>query len=153
MEKAAREGDYENLQIIIDSVSDFDDFPKKDLNKALLSAVQGATGNSVPEHIDCVNILLSCDANINAEDPSTGKTALMIACEKGYILLVEALLERDAQVNHRDNSQKTPLFYAIDTQAENIDVILILIEKGADVNATSIEGWSALLLAVHKKHH
>ena len=72
----------------------------------------------------------------------------MIACEKGYILLVESLLNLEASVNHRDTHQKTPLFYAIEATAENIDVVLMLIEKGADVNATSIDGWTPLLKSV-----
>ena len=71
----------------------------------------------------------------------------MIACEKGYILLVEALLIMEAQVSHRDMHQKTPLFYAIEASAENLDVVMMLIEKGADVNPTSIDGWSPLLKA------
>jgi ankyrin repeat protein len=45
------------------------------------------------------------------------------------------------------------LFYAIEAPAENLDVVLLLINKGADVNATSIDGWSPLLKATQKKHH
>ena len=59
----------------------------------------------------------------------------------------------DAQVNHRDMHQRTPLFYAIETLAENLDVVVMLIEKGADINATSIDGWTPLLKSAQKKHH
>jgi uncharacterized protein len=30
---------------------------------------------------------------------------------------------------------------------------MMLIEKGADVNATSIDGWTPLLRAAQKRHH
>jgi ankyrin repeat protein len=56
-------------------------------------------------------------------------------------------------VNHRDNVQKTPLFYAIEVKAENLDVVLLLVNKGADVNAHSIDGWSPLLKAASMRHH
>lgn len=77
-------------------------FPKKDLNKALLTAVQVCSSSNIDEMVLCVNALLSNGANIDAEETSTAKTALMIACEKGYILLIEQLLDMEAQVNHRD---------------------------------------------------
>ena len=77
----------------------------------------------------------------------------MIASEKGYIVLVETLLELEAQVNHRDSHQRTPLFYVIEAPAENLDVVLLLIDKGADVNATSIDGYTPLLKASQKRHH
>jgi len=77
----------------------------------------------------------------------------MIACEKGYIEIVETLIDQDAQVNLKDGKQRTPLFYALEAAGENLDVVLHLIKKGAAVNQTSIEGWTPLLKATQKQYH
>jgi ankyrin repeat protein len=45
------------------------------------------------------------------------------------------LVDSGALINHRDNRKRTPLFYAIETQAQNIDVVQELIKREADVNA------------------
>jgi ankyrin repeat protein len=45
------------------------------------------------EITECIRVLLNAGANIDAEDPSDGKTALMVACEKGYIEIVNYLIE------------------------------------------------------------
>jgi ankyrin repeat protein len=39
---------------------------------------------------------------VDAQDPTDGKTALMIACEKGYIEVVDCLIQQEAQVNLKD---------------------------------------------------
>ena len=45
---------------------------------------------------------MSHGANINSEEPSHGKTALMMACEKGYMELVQTLLDHEALIDHKD---------------------------------------------------
>jgi len=99
--------------------------------------------------LDCINVLLSAGANANSSDPQQdGKTVLMIACERGFIEIVESLLfNEDCQINYKDSKQKTPLLYALDNQAENNDVISHLINNGADVNVVAHDGYSPLLKA------
>ena len=65
--------------------------------------------------IQCVQTLIDNKANINAEDGKEGKTALILACEKGYLELVSNLLDHDALIDHRDQKKRTPLFHAIGT--------------------------------------
>ena len=89
---------------------------------------------------ECIRILLNAEANVDAEDPNDGKTALMIACEKGYIEVVDCLIEHDAHVNVKDRKQRSPLFFALEATAQNPDVVMRLIQKGADVNSVSIDG-------------
>jgi ankyrin repeat protein len=43
--------------------------------------------------------------------------------------------------------------YAIEATAQNPDVVMQLIKKGADVNVSSIDGWSPLLKATQKQYH
>jgi ankyrin repeat protein len=48
----------------------------------------------------------------------------MIACEKGYVELVNELILLEAQVNLKDKKGRTPLFYALEALGENLDVVM-----------------------------
>jgi ankyrin repeat protein len=50
-------------------------------------------------------------------------------------------------VNIKDKKGRTPLFYALEAHGENLDVVMQLLNKGADVNIVSVDGWSPLLKA------
>lgn len=101
--------------------------------------------------MNCINYLLDAGANINAEKKS--KTVLMIAAQKGYIEIVSELLSRDAWHSHEDNDSKTPLHYAIDNKTENLDVVNLLIERGADINKQTVsDGITPLIFAVNRGH-
>jgi ankyrin repeat protein len=43
--------------------------------------------------------------------------------------------------------------YALEAQAENPDVVMHLIKKGADVNVVTIDHWTPLLKATQKQYH
>jgi len=119
---------------------------------ALFSAVEGCNSTkSVENHVNCINSLLAAGAQINAE--KKGKTILMIAASKGYIELVSEILSRDAWVNHGDSDSKIALHYAIDNKTENLDVVNLLIEFGADRNKeTTSDGFTPLIFAVNRGH-
>lgn len=102
-------------------------------------------------HVSCINLILTAGGNINAEKKN--KTILMIAAQKGYIELVSELLSREAWVNHEDLDSRTSLHYAIDNKTENLDVVNLLIENGADMNKqTSSDGFTPLIFAVNRGH-
>jgi ankyrin repeat protein len=50
-------------------------------------------------------------------------------------------------VNLRDRKSRSSLLYAIEAPGENSDVVFLLLGAGADINASSIDGWSPLLKA------
>ena len=77
----------------------------------------------------------------------------MIACEKGYIQIVDKLIQCDARVNLSDRQQKTPLYYAIEAPAENPDVVVRLLKEGAKVDAPTVYYWTPLLRATQKQYH
>lgn len=106
----------------------------------MFAAVEGCNSTkSVDNHVACINALLDAGANINAEKKN--KIILMLAVQKGYIELVDELLARDAWVNHEDNDSSTPLHFAIDNKSENLDVVNLLIDNGANLNRqTASEG-------------
>ena len=66
---------------------------KQALNSSLRSSVIGCTTTNLSEAIECISIMVNHGANINSEEPYHGKTALMMACEKGYFELVQTLLD------------------------------------------------------------
>eukprot|EP00347_Sterkiella_histriomuscorum_P020274 403338429 len=152
IDRAAKACDSELLQTIIEDAGE-DAFNNRDLNRALLQAVKNCSSNKKNEVIECIRILLNAGANVDAQDPDDGKTALMIACEKGYIEVVDCLIQQEAQVNLKDRKSRSSILYAIEANAQNSDVVMQLIKKQADVNVASIDGWSPLLKATQKQYH
>ena len=62
--------------------------------------------------IDCVDLLLDLQADINATDKD-GKTPLTYAVNSGDIKIIKKLLIRGADKTIKDSDGKTPYFYAI----------------------------------------
>ena len=96
--------------------------------------------------------LIDHRANINCEDSSEGITVLMLACRMGYLELVSYLLERRAEVWLGDQRKRRAIFYAIDTKAQNVDVVRALINVGAKVNEQSLNDPTPLVLATKRDH-
>lgn len=72
------------------------------------------------------------DINSKSKD---GKTPLMICASKGCSDLVRLLLERGAKINLTDNSNKTALIYAIESDnGENSNIVSMILENNADFN-------------------
>lgn len=62
-------------------------------------------------------------------------------CENNYFDTIEFLLNNGAEVNsHHGNFLETPLHRLCARVKPQLDVITILLEKGADVNAVNISG-------------
>ncbi len=117
------------------------------LNNKLLVAVKASKTTDV-------RTLLQQGANVDAKDPSTGKTAMHFACEKNDKKLAEILLVFGAYINAQDNEGKTPIHYGLEHairtyvtsrryQGRNIpslrgsykydeNVLFLLRDKGAD---------------------
>ena len=150
LEARATQGDVDGISDILASHSDM--IPKKTLNVSLRAAVKGCTTAMLDYSIQCVERLIDAGANINSEETKEGKTALMMACEKGYLELVSNLLDHEALIDHKDQRKRTPLMYAIGATAENLDVVNELLDKGADLNEPTLTGLTPILLATKKEH-
>lgn len=74
------------------------------------------------------------------------RTALHLACIKGYSDIVETLLDKGVDKNAMDGRHRTPLFNAVIRREESI--VKLLTEKGADVNAMNRWGRAPLHYAV-----
>lgn len=102
-----------------------------------------------------------CDINAINED---GRTVLFIASLWGYYDIVKLLVDNGADINFRsEDGNDTPLTAALsgvgtighntslskNTTCQHILVLRLLLSAGANVNAKTTEGWSALLAAIN----
>ncbi|MEW6347740.1 MAG: ankyrin repeat domain-containing protein [Thermodesulfobacteriota bacterium] len=107
--------------------------------------------------VETVNLLLEHGADFNATirlkvsgKPTRELTALGIAAQLGNVPLVRLLVQKGADVNHRDSHGQTPLMAA--AWQGRLDAVKILVDKGAQVNVKDNLGQSPLALANHGGH-
>lgn len=72
-----------------------------------------------------------------------GETALIWAASRGYFDIAKFLIDNGADINYKTPWNKTPLYWAADTpypKVNQLDIIVYLIEKGADLYTKSLSG-------------
>lgn len=91
-------------------------------------------------------------AGANPKVPALGgEPVLMTAARAGSVEAVKALLAGGADVNAKESRQgQTALMWAVGGRDSHPDVVGVLIERGADVNARSSGGLTPLLFAVRE---
>ena len=86
---------------------------------------------------DMIAVLLEAGADVESPDPD-GMTALLAVSRTGNVKAAELLLKEGANVDARESwGGQTPLMWA--TARRHPDMMRLLIAKGADVNARSID--------------
>ena len=129
---------------------------------ALMTAARGG-------HVDVVKLLLDRGAPVDARESWRGQTALMWAAAQQHPAVMRELIARGADVNARSAVQKwerqvtaeprekwlppgglTPLLFA--SREGCVECARILIEAGADANATDPDGISPLLSSIINGH-
>ncbi|MDP3267533.1 MAG: ankyrin repeat domain-containing protein [Legionella sp.] len=96
-------------------------------------------------HLGVLNVLLEAGCAVNLVNTSDTRTALFVACFKGYTEIVAALLNHKAEVDLADNQGLTPLMAAAMNGHES--VIRQLVQAGTHLDAISSRAHSALMLA------
>jgi len=78
---------------------------------------------------EIAQLLIDNDAVTNEIYNNKNQSPLTIACQNGYLDVVEFFLDDGLDMNHLDIDNKTPLFYALTNKHQ--DVANLLISKGA----------------------
>lgn len=96
--------------------------------------------------------LLDHGADIEAQSERTKDTPLSLACSGGRIEVVNLLLSRSANKEHRNVSDYTPLSLA--ASGGYVNIIKLLLNAGAEINSRtgSKLGISPLMLAAMNGH-
>lgn len=98
-------------------------------------------------HIDMVALLLDKGADLHAQTDETQETALSLTCCGGFQDVAAYLLDRGANI---EQGSSTPLMEA--AQEGHVDLVKFVLEKGADVNATTGTGDTPLSFACENGH-
>merc|ERR1712034_60282 len=78
---------------------------------------------------EIAQLLIDNDAVTHDIYNNKNQSPLTVACQNGYLDVVEFFLDDELDVNHLDNENKTPLFYALTNKHHEISNLLI--SKGA----------------------
>ncbi|XP_033643957.1 ankyrin repeat domain-containing protein 17-like isoform X1 [Asterias rubens] len=109
-------------------------------------ANQGADGQAYADAEDDPAALKSIN-----ETTEEGESLLSLACSGGYFELAQVLLKMNANVEDRGSKGDcTPLMEA--ASAGHVDIVKLLIDYGADVNAQSSAGNTPLMYACSGGH-
>jgi ankyrin repeat protein len=126
------------------------------------TALMTAARSGDPE---AINVLAAHGAEIDARQPENGQTALMWAASANNAAAVKTLLELGAHLNARSLSGGqgagragarvsggySPYLYAVRSGA--MDAARVLLDAGVDVNETTPDGTSALVLTTINAHY
>lgn len=118
-----------------------------------LSAALAACGTSAAKRADGITAIkaaVNSGADINREDPDSGRTLLHDAAVHQSPELVAALIDKGANINAADKKGCTPLILAV--QSNDGKIAELLISKGADRNSRDVYGYTALLWALYYEY-
>ena len=139
---AARQGHEDVVEVLISRGADVN--PTNECRKPLHWAVMGG-------HTSIVKLLIEKGADVNAEDCYSDVPLVYARTRE----IGEILLDNGANPNARDMSSFTPLHYAAGTgyfPNGSVDMVDLLISKGADINLGNGWGGTALSIAKRKGH-
>lgn len=144
---AALKGDLNEVKRLINEGDITIDWVREYTNGfTALQAVSINTDNPAARG-QIADLLIKSGYNVDLKD-KYGFTPIHVAVMYNNYQVAEVLCDY-ADLNITDNELKTPLMYAArDSYYINIDILKLLLNKGANINKTDEGGWSALDYAV-----
>ena len=139
LEEAAAEGHNDVVQFLLDHHADLS------LAGGRLSPLQEAARHGQSE---TVKLLLAHGAKVD-EGLDAGWSALLYAAQGGDLGMLQVLVAGGANVNAKGAFGQTALILAAAAPGRTDETIRFLLDKGAEPNARTREGYTALMNAAH----
>ena len=89
-----------------------------------------------------VRRLMDDGEEADATDAGFGNSPLMFAARQGHVEVAELLIERGADVNHRNRDGASVLMWA--AGQGDVDMVKLLLDRGADVRLENNTGMTAV---------
>ena len=103
-------------------------------------------------YLEIVKLLIQNGADLNLETVPRGSTPLHLAVNGQFPQVVSYLLQQGANVNAVDSSGKTPIFYAIGSDPEDLNIVGLLVENRANIDHQDSRLNTPLHYAVIKRN-
>ncbi|KAL8548083.1 hypothetical protein ACS0TY_007413 [Phlomoides rotata] len=138
MIEAAAAGDTEKLREIKGRIGDDAEFKRR---CEIVNDCEGrrvlhfAAGMGVTEMCEFLIEEVNVDVNIQTE---RGDTPLLHAVKEGHVNTAKYLIDHDAEIAMSDSKGCTSFHYA--AQRDNKELMLLLLMKGANIEAKSVDG-------------
>jgi hypothetical protein len=140
---AASNGGTEVVEVLLDNGVPVDARDEESGGTALIAA-------SAAGEFDTVSLLLDRGADPNARTLNAF-SALMFASAFGHFPVTTLLIASGAEVNVQNNLGNAPLQLAAHNSGDT-DTVVLLLNKGANIDARSNDGWTALIDAIDMNH-
>ena len=140
-------GKYKTIKLLLDN--------KANINQETKNGTTPLNNASERGDVKIIKLLLKRGADINQENKNN-KTPLIMAIKSRDVEVIKLLLDNKANINQETKNGTTPLNNAIDVtltdltrikyvdnvkvETEHIEVIKLLLERGADTNITNKSG-------------
>jgi ankyrin repeat protein len=104
------------------------------------------------DRLQLARLLIQRGADTKAKNSRYSDTALYKAISYGRCGIVALLLEHGADVNAAESDRVPPLLFASDMCTDNAEMVNLLLTHGANIEARSAAGDTALILSSQHKH-
>jgi ankyrin repeat protein len=97
------------------------------------------------QDMEALKSMVESGVDVNYQDPQYGSTALMLACNYGFIEMAKFLLDNGAKVNIQAQNGATALTGAAQ---QSLELVKLLLDKKADVRLKTEEGNTAFTYSI-----